>query len=333
MHEPNKPSDLALSGDKSQAKTRQISFIAIIDLVPAPHNARKHSRAQIRAIARSIQAFGFNAPILVDRNRQIVAGHGRYEAAKFLGLTQVPVIFLDHLAETQARAYTLADNALTDRSSWDDAKVAVQLKELSELVLDFDIEAIGFELPEIDFRIQSLDPPDVGDNADEFDAITGPAVSVAGDLWQLGPHRLYCGNALDSTAYGTLMENKKAAAAFIDAPYNVRIDGHVCGNGGITHREFAMASGEMTQEQFTTFLTSGLILLCAHAAPGALIYSCMDWRHMGEMLAAGDSAGCDLLNLCIWVKSNGGMGSFYRSRHELVFVFRNGRPLISTMFS
>jgi DNA modification methylase len=325
MHEPNKPSDLALPGDKSQAKNRQISFIAITDLVPAPHNARKHSRAQIRAIAKSIQTFGFNAPILVDRNRQIVAGHGRYEAAKFLGLTQVPVIFLDHLTEVQAKAYMLADNKLTDRSSFDDAKVSVQLKELSELILGFDIEAIGFELPEIDFRIQSLDSPDVADNADEFDTVTGPAVSVAGDLWQLGPHRLYCGNSLDPAAYVALMQTEKAAAVFPDPPYNVKIDGHVCGNGSITHREFTMAAGEMTPEEFTAFLTSGLTLMCAHAAPGALIYSCMDWRHMGEMLAAGHSSGCELLNLCIWAKSNGGMGSLYRSRHELIFVFRNGR--------
>src|ERR1700676_3949401 len=156
-----------LGDRKPGAAQRQISSLAIADLTPAPHNARKHSRAQVRAIARSIEAFGFNAPVLIDKNRQIVAGHGRYEASKLLELTQVPVIFLDHLTETQAKAYLLADNQLTDRSTWDDAKVAVQLKELSELVLDFDIEAIGFELPEIDFRIQSLDPPEVADNADE----------------------------------------------------------------------------------------------------------------------------------------------------------------------
>jgi DNA modification methylase len=304
---------------------RQISFIAIADLVPAPHNARKHTRAQIRAIARSIEAFRFNAPILVDRNRQIVAGHGRYEAAKFLGLTQVPVLFLDHLTETQAKGYMLADNKLTDRSTWDNAKVAVQLKELSELVLDFDIEAIGFEPPEMDFRIQSLDSPDAADNADEFDVVTGPAVSLAGDLWQLGPHRLYCGNALEPTVYAALMDTEKAAAVFIDAPYNVKIDGHVCGNGSIKHREFAMASGEMTEEQFTDFLSKSLTSLCVHSIPGALIFSCTDWRHIGEMLASGRSSGCEFLNLCVWVKSNGGMGSLYRSRHELVFVFRNGK--------
>jgi len=303
---------------------RQISFIAIADLIPAPHNARKHSRAQVRGIARSIEAFGFNAPVLIDKNRQIVAGHGRYEASKLLELTQVPVIFLDHLSEAQAKAYMLADNKLTDRSTWDDAKVAVQLKELSELVLDFDIEAVGFELPEIDLRIQSLDTPDAADKADEFEPSTEPAISVAGDLWFLGPHRLYCGNALDAEAYATLMEVEKAAAVFTDPPYNVKIDGHVGGKGTVRHREFPMATGEMSEDEFAAFLTSALSGICRHSAPGALIYTCMDWRHMSETLAAARSSGCELLNLCVWVKNNGGMGSLYRSRHELVFVFRNG---------
>jgi ParB-like chromosome segregation protein Spo0J len=168
------------------SRPRQLSYLATTSLTPNPENPRKHSRAQIRAIAKSLDAFGFNAPILIDGNRKIVAGHGRYEAAKLLGLTQVPVLFLDHLTETQAKAYMLADNKLTDRSGWDDAKVAVQLKELSELVLDFDIEAIGFELPELDLRIQSLDASDAADKADEFEPAAGPAVSMAGDLWHLG---------------------------------------------------------------------------------------------------------------------------------------------------
>src|ERR1700676_1011202 len=183
---------------------RQISYLATSALTPHPNNARKHSRTQIGAIAKSIEAFGFTAPILVNKDRHILAGHGRHQAAKLLNLNNVPVIFLDDLTDAQAKAYMLADNKLTDRSTWDDAKVAVQLKELSELVLDFDIEAIGFELTEIDFRIQSLDTSDAADNADEFDAATGPAVSMADDLWLLGLHRLYCGNALDATAYPTV---------------------------------------------------------------------------------------------------------------------------------
>jgi len=235
-----------------------LAFLSTSDLKPDPRNPRKHSRAQIRAIARSIEAFGFNAPILVDRNKQIIAGHGRFEAAKLSGCMQVPVVFLEHLTEDQARAYMLADNKLTDRSSWDDAALAVHLKELSELALDFDIEAIGFEIPEIDFRIQSLDSTEAVDTADEFDVSVGLAVSRLGDLWLLGNHRLYCGSALDATAYDTLLGTGNAAAVFADPPYNVEVDGHVCGSGAIKHREFAMASGEMTEDEFIRFLNETL---------------------------------------------------------------------------
>src|SRR5580700_6593715 len=303
----------------------RFALLPIMELKPNPSNPRKHGREQIRAIARSIAAFGFNAPILIDRNKQIVAGHGRYEAAKLNQCAEVPVVWLEHLTETQARAYMLADNKLTDRSSWDDAALALHLKELSELALDFDIEAIGFELPEIDFRIQSLDISEDADLADEFNAAVGPAVSHIGDLWLLDDHRLYCGSALDPTAYDILLGTAKAAAVFTDPPYNVKVDGHVCGSGAIKHREFAMASGELSEDEFTRFLNETLELAGSHAAGGAIIYACIDWRHMSEMLAAGRATGFDLLNLCIWVKSNGGMGSLYRSRHELIFVFRNGK--------
>lgn len=304
---------------------RQVVYLPLAELKPNPRNPRKHDRNQIQAIAKSIESFGFNAPILANRNQQIVAGHGRYEAAKVAGLTHIPVIFLEHLTEAQAQAYMLADNKLTDRSTWDDTALAVHLKELSDMALDFEIEATGFELPEIDYRIQSLDDAGSTDRTDEFEMAAGPAVTVPGDLWLLNRHRLYCGSALDTTAHETLLENCKAAAVFTDPPYNVKIDGHVSGNGAIKHREFEMASGEMSEVEFTQFLTQTFELLASHTEPGAIIYACMDWRHMGEMLAASRAAGCDLLNLCVWVKSNGGMGSFYRSRHELVFVFRNGK--------
>jgi ParB-like nuclease domain/DNA methylase len=300
-------------------------ILPLDQLKPDPLNPRKHSREQIRAIARSINAFGFNAPILIDANKQIIAGHGRYEAAKLSGCTQVPVVWLEHLTEAQAKAYLLADNKLTDRSCWNDAALAARLKELTELAIDFEVEDVGFELPEIDFRIQSLDAADESDLADDFKLLSGPAVSRPGDLWAFGGHRLLCGSALEATAYDVLLEGAKAAAVFTDPPYNIRIDGNVCGSGAISHREFAMASGEMRKEEFACFLSSTLNLIGAHADPGAVIYACMDWRHMGEMLAAGHAASFDFLNLCVWVKSSGGMGSLYRSRHELVFVFRNGK--------
>jgi DNA modification methylase len=318
QHQP-----LELDG-KAIPPRRQVAFIATTSLVPNPRNPRKHSRSQIRAIAKSIDKYHFTQPILIDANRQIIAGHGRFEAAKLLGLAMVPCICLDDLSETEIKAYLIADNQLASRSSWDDPKLAILLKELSDPELDFDMEITGFEVPEIDFRIQSLDASDATDVADEFDAPAGPAVSTASDLWQLGAHRLYCGNALDANSYAILMETEKAAAAFTDPPYNLSVS-RIGGNGQIKHREFAMASGEMSKDEFTDFLTTSLKLICDHTVAGAVIYEFIDWRHVGEMLAAGDATGCDLLNLCVWVKSNAGMGSFYRSMHELVLVFRNGK--------
>lgn len=172
--------------------------------------------------------------------------------------------------------------------------------------------------------MQSLDPPEIADKTDEFEPAVGPAVSCPGDLWLLGQHRLFCGSALEASAYDALVESERVAAIFTDPPYNVKIDGHVCGAGATRHREFAMASGEMDEREFTKFLSKSLELAVSHSQPGALVYTFMDWRHLSEMQAAIRESGCDLINVCVWVKSNGGMGSLYRSRHEFVFVCRNG---------
>jgi hypothetical protein len=251
----------------------QWTLCAILDLKLDPDNPRKHTRNQVEAIARSIEAFGFNAPILVDKNGQIVAGHGRYRAAVLLGLSQIPVVTLEHLSKAQARAYMLADNKLTDRSSWDDEALALQLKELSDLALDFDIEATGFEPPEIDLRIQSLDTTPE-DAADDFEIAAGPVVSKPGDLWLLDSHRLYCGSALDLAAYNAVCAGEKAAAAFTDPPYNVKINGHASGKGRIAHREFPMAAGELTKAAFTNFLQQAL----ARCARPATRLSCSSMR-------------------------------------------------------
>jgi hypothetical protein len=210
----------------SVTRRPSIAYSPLEALVPDPKNPRTHVRAQICAIARSIKTFGFNAPILVDGRNQIVAGHGRYEAAKILGLVDVPVVRLEHLTEAQARAYMLADNKLTDQSFWDERKVAIVLKELSDIALDFEIEATGFEAPEIDLRIQSLEPSETADDADEFDDPSGPPVSELGDLWLLDGHRLLCGSALDPLAYEALLGGGRASAVFTDPPYNVAMKGH-----------------------------------------------------------------------------------------------------------
>jgi len=305
-----------------------VTLVPIESLKPNPRNTRKHSRAQIDALAKSMDAFGFNAPILADRHDMIVAGHARWLAAKRLGLTHVPVIRLEHLGLAKAQAYMLADNKLTDRSEWDEKLLAVHLKELSELTVDFDIEATGFEVGEIDLLIQRLDgESDSGepDPADEVLEAEGPAVSRPGDLWRLGEHRVYCGDSRDSDSYAILLEGESASAVFGDGPYNVRIHGHVSGRGKTRHREFAMGFGEMSQAEYTQFLTDVLTQCAKHSHVGSVHFWCIDWRHVTEMLTAGGAAYSELLNLCIWVKTNGGMGAFYRSCHELVWVFKNGR--------
>ena len=311
----------AARADGSTAKRLALTYLPSDDLIADLGNPRKHPKEQINAIMRSIEAFGFVAPIVIDKMNWVVAGHGRLEAAKLLGFTKVPVIRVDHLSAEQTKAYMLADNKLTDRSSWDDENVAKILRDLSRINLNFEIEATGFESAEIDLRIQSLDLPDDIDAVDDFEHPELAAVSQAGDLYLLGQNRILCGSALDSHSYGLLMDGAKAAAVFTDPPYNVPVKGHVSGKGRKQHREFPMASGEMNQEKFTRFLSNSTGLMVSHSVEAATFFACMDWRHQFEIISAIRSVDCDLVNLCVWVKPNGGMGSLYRSRHELVFVF------------
>jgi DNA modification methylase len=306
----------------------QIIDRRVEELKPDPNNPRRHSKKQVRQIAASIEAFGFNVPILIDREGKVIAGHGRLAACRALGWSEVPTLCLDHLTPAQARAFMIADNRLTEISTWDDRLLAEQLKELSLSGLDFDLEITGFEVAEIDLRIASLEesPDPAEDPADLVpDLAEAAPVSAFGDLWQLGRHRLLCGNALDPEAFAALMGEQRAAAVFTDPPYNVPIEGHASGLGAIHHRPFPMASGEMDPAQFTGFLTKACRNLAAFSREASLHYVCMDWRHLGEMMAAGREAYGELKNLCVWVKDNGGMGSLYRSQHELIFLFKQGR--------
>jgi len=295
-------------------------------LKPDPTNARRHSHKQIRQIARSIETFGFNVPILVDAELKVIAGHGRLLACRELGRAEVPTISLEHLTKARARAFVIADNRLTEIATWDDRLLGEQLRELAELNLDFSLELTGFDMAEIDLLIEGACGIADRDAEDVHPPIgSGPTITRAGDLWILGRHRIYCGSALDEAAYRVLMEEDRAAMVFTDPPYNVPIDGHVGGLGAIRHREFAMASGEMDEAQFTEFLARAFGLLARFSLDGALHFVCMDWRHMGELLAAGMRAYTELKNLCVWAKDNAGMGSLYRSQHELVFLFKHGR--------
>jgi DNA modification methylase len=246
-------------------------------------------------------------------------------AARKMGWDTVPTIKLGHLTESQRMAFLIADNRLTETGgAWDERMLGEQLKILSELELDFDLETIGFEVPEIDLLIDGLNAVPKADPDDRLPEMLDSAATVSGDMWQLGKHRVLCGNSLVTESYEQLMQTAKADLVISDAPYNVRIDGHATGNGSIRHREFAMASGEMSSVEFTDFLRKAMIAARDHSTAGSLAYYFMDWRHMREILSAGREVYSDLVNLCVWAKSNGGMGSFYRSAHELIFLFKNG---------
>jgi DNA modification methylase len=309
---------------QSSTTQLEVTYLRTTSLKPDPRNPRVHSDKQIRQIAQSIESFGFNVPLLIDDQQKVIAGHGRLLAARKMGWDTVPAIKLSHLTESQRAAFLIADNRLTENSSWDERMLGEQLKILSELELDFDLEAIGFEVPEIDLLIDGLNTVPQADPDDRLPEMSESAVSVLGDLWQLGKHRVLCGNSLVAASYERLMDGAKADLVITDPPYNVVIDGHATGLGKIHHREFGMASGEMSSAEFTGFLRKAMLAARDHSIAGSLAYFFMDWRHMNEILSAGQEVYTELLNLCVWAKSNGGMGSFYRSAHELVFLFKNG---------
>ena len=295
------------------------------ELKPFARNARTHSAKQISQIAASINTFGFNNPVLVDKNNVVIAGHGRVEAARQLGLDTVPVIRLEHLSDAEKRAYILADNRLAEKAGWDRDILAIELQGLLEQDLDFDVAITGFEMPEIDVLIGELEPKsEKRDPADFVPDVQEAAITRLGDIWQIGPHRLICGDATCPETYARLLDGERAQMVFTDPPYNVPIEGHVSGLGAVKHREFAFASGEMSEAEFTAFLHSVFINLAAASIDGSIHFVAMDWRHMREVLAAGREAYTELKNLCVWSKTNGGMGSLYRSQHELFFVFKSG---------
>ena len=305
----------------------------IVALRPYPGNARTHSKKQIKQIARSIERVGFTNPVLVSDDGEIIAGHGRVEAAKMLGRRRVPTLALSHLSAAERRAYVLADNKLALNAGWDRETLAIELQALIDV--DFEIEDTGFSLAEVDFvldeaRDASTDRPDGPE--DTVPEVGVDPVSQAGDLWQLGRHRLLCGDTRDTTAMDRLIDGERADLVFTDPPYNVAIDGNVCGLGSVKHREFAFASGEMSEDQFTRFLVETLGNMSRVMRDGAIAFVCMDWRHMSELLIAGSEAFTELKNLVVWNKTNGGMGAFYRSKHELVFVFKQGTAAHTNTF-
>ncbi len=299
-----------------------IESTAIESLRPHKQNAKTHSTRQIRQIGESIRAFGFLNPILIDENNSILAGHGRWEAAKKQGLASVPTLRFDHLTNAQKRAYVLADNRLAELSGYDRDLLRIELGALAELLPSegLEIDITGFAIPELDALEKDLGP-----SRPPADDVPPPPparpVTHRGDIWKLGPHRLICGDAQEAETFDRLMQQKTAAAVFCDPPYNVSARS-IGGRGRTRHEDFAFAAGEMSQAQFQDFLRKTLGHAVAASSPGAVHYACMDWRHIAELIDVGCELYEEMLNLVVWNKTNGGQGSFYRSQHELIGVFR-----------
>jgi DNA modification methylase len=301
-----------------------VTYLPITSLRLNPRNARKHSKKQINKVAASLREYGFINPPIIDENNMILVGHCRVEAAKLLGRTEVPAIRVGHLTEAQKRAFALADNRLAEDASWDFEILALEFKELSRIDLDFVIESTGFDTSEID-RILETDATAhlaAGESLPEPNCAQSP-VSRVGDLWIAGRHRLLCADATMPQNYKHLMDGDQAQMVITDAPYNLKVSA-IVGLGEIQHGEFPMASGEMSGGEFTAFLHSVFKLLVQFSVDGSIHFLFMDWRHDLELRRAAEGLYAEFKNLCVWNKGNAGMGSFYRSKHELVFVFKNG---------
>ncbi len=331
VHAPISPSG---HPDKPELLLNHIALELVpIDAVkPAARQVRIHTESQLTKLAASVDRFGFVTPIIIDSHGSIIAGHGRVEAARRLNMTRIPALRIDHLTDAEIRAYRLADNKLAELSAWDEDALRLEFSDLLELDCTFDLETAGFEVAEIDIIMQ--DTAEVGED-DPGDEVLEPntvAVSRVGDLWNVGVHLVLCGDALEAASYETLLSGNPARLCFTDAPYNVKINGNVCGRGQIKHREFAMGSGEMADAEFEQFLSISHSHIAAHLVDCGLIYSCMDWRSADKLVRAGKSIGLKHGNTCVWVKDNAGLGSFYRSRHEFVVVFKKGdAPHLNTV--
>ncbi len=313
----------ALGSFKNAGSPHNYMLVDIGKIKPYANNAKKHPPWHVEQIRVSIEQFGFITPIIINDKYEIIAGHGRYEAAMLLGLTQVPVLLVSNLSDAQIRAYRLADNQLNLNTGYDEELLRVELQELEKLDLSFGLETLGFSTGTLDIIIGGEAPAE-NDEADKIPKIQEVFITKPGDRWLIGNHILLCGDSLEPANYKALMNGETAHAVFSDPPYNCKVFGHICGNGKIQHDEFAMASGEMSNEEFERFLAAVIALLIEFSKNGSLHYLCIDWRGIYQMISAGQGQYSDLKNICIWNKSNGGMGSLYRSKHEMVAVFKNG---------
>ena len=296
------------------------NLVAVESLKPLGRETRKHPPSQIRKLESSIEEFGFVLPIVIDADNRVIAGWGLAVAAKKLGLAEVPAVTIADLDEAKVRMLRLALNRLGEDSGWDLDALKLEFSDILEISGDIDLSISGFEMGELDAIGGTGN--DEEDDLPPLEAST--PMTQRGDLWLLGEHCVLCADALIAESYARLLGDERADMVFADPPYNVAIEGNVSGHGATKHDDFAMATGEMSPAEFAKFLQDSFSLVAQHSIDGAIHFICMDWRHLEELLGATKTIYSELKNICVWNKSNAGLGSLYRSKHEFIFVFKNG---------
>jgi DNA modification methylase len=298
-------------------------WVPIDSIKPYGRQIRRHDRRKITKLKKLIGHFGQVAPIIIDDNRVIVDGHAVWQAMRELGSGDIAVIAVAGRSDPEIKALRLALNRLTAEAAWDNQELRAEFEDL--ISLSFDLDLTAFDAAEIDY-VLDLDLPkaNVVEDEERVPAVQAQPVSKLGDIWLCGDHRVGCGNAHDGDFVARVRDGVLADVCFTDPPYNVPIAGFVSGKGCNQHREFVQGTGEMSPDEFTAFLAVALKVLQVSSSPPALIYACMDWRHVHELISAGHQCALELYNICVWAKTNAGMGSLYRNQHELICVFKVG---------
>lgn len=295
------------------------------ELLKAPERRlRIRSRVKLAAIARSISEFGFLIPIVVDPQLKIIAGIGRWEAARELKLTSVPIIRVEHLTDAQLRLFAIADNKLPEGVAWDHGELLLEIQEIELIAPELELTSSGLEIAEIDTLYGRARTTELADFDEPAPVEEGPAINRSGDLWQLGRHVLACGDARDAALIKAMVGDRQARLLLSDPPWNLKIEGVVSGNGRVKHADFEMAAGEMTRDEFQHFLAEFLTASLPQLMDGALAYLFMDWRNLDTLCAAANHTRLEQKNLLVWCKDSPGMGSLYRSQHELIGLFKHG---------
>jgi hypothetical protein len=300
-----------------------VQRVAVDALRPSSAPVRRHPKKQLAKIRRSLEVFGQVTPILVTPGGEIIDLELVWQALKLSGATHVDVIVVTDKSPEEIAALRLVLNRTALDAVWDDENLRGVLQNL--LDLNFDLDTTGFEAPEIDHYL-NLDAPkaNVEENGSDIPPLGVRAISVPGNIWALGDHRHGCGSATDMAFVNRVLNGRTANVCFVDAPYNLKVDGFITGKGSHRHREFLQGAGELSTDEYFELLRDSLSVLKTCCVPSALVYACIDWRHVLEMTVAGRACDMPLYTICVWTKTNGGMGGIYRNAHEFVCVFRAG---------